>query len=106
MRGGRQKVQGGETATETATLQFGVGSFDRKPGDIATGLEQISERAISESAGRLRSLREDGVRGALALNVDRKIRQGAQLTETENRVLWLGITQEQVRFVKENLLSL
>ena len=51
----------------------------------------------------LRSLREDGVRGALALNVDKKIRQGAQLTETESRVLWLGITQEQVRFVKRHL---
>ena len=34
MRGGGQKVQGGETATETATLQFGVGSFDRERGDI------------------------------------------------------------------------
>jgi hypothetical protein len=52
----------------------------------------------------LKSLREDGVRGALALNVDKKIRQGAQLTKTESRVLWLGITQEQVRFVKKNLL--
>ena len=29
-----QKVQSGETATETATLQFGVGSFDSKRCDI------------------------------------------------------------------------
>jgi hypothetical protein len=34
VRGGGQKVRGGETATETATFQFGVGSFDRKRGDI------------------------------------------------------------------------
>src|SRR5580704_12430044 len=34
VRGGCQKVQGGETATETAPLQLGVGSFDRERGDV------------------------------------------------------------------------
>ena len=52
----------------------------------------------------LKSLRQDGVRGPLALNTDRKIRQGAELTPTEKGILWLGITQEHVRFVKQNLL--
>jgi hypothetical protein len=52
----------------------------------------------------LKSLRQDGIKGPLALNTDRKIRQGTQLTPTEKGVLWLGITQEQVRFVKQNLL--
>ena len=58
--------------------------------------------AINQEA--LKSLREDGVRGPLALNVDRKIRQGQELDATERRILWLGITQEQVQFVKRHLL--
>lgn len=52
----------------------------------------------------LNSLRDDGVRGPLALNVDTKIRKGLPLNPTETGVLWLGITQEQVRFVKKHLI--
>lgn len=51
----------------------------------------------------LQSLRADGVRGPLALNVDRKIRQRQQLTTAEAGILWLGITQEQARFVRKHL---
>lgn len=58
--------------------------------------------AINQEA--LKSLRNDGVRGPLALNVDRKIRKGEKLNATEAEILWLGITQEQVRFVKRRLL--
>jgi hypothetical protein len=58
--------------------------------------------AINQEA--LKSLRDDGIRGPLALNVDRKIRQGHKLDATESGILWLGITQEQVRFVKRHLL--
>jgi len=42
--GGGQKVQGGETATEAATLRFGVGSFDRKRGDIDAKYVEAAHR--------------------------------------------------------------
>ncbi len=60
------------------------------------------QNAINREA--LSSLREDGVRGPLAMNVDTKIRRGLALNATQKGVLWLGITQEQVRFVKRHLL--
>lgn len=41
---------------------------------------------------------------SLALGVEKKIRQGKTLNKVEAEVLWLGITNEQVRFVKRHLL--
>jgi hypothetical protein len=69
VRGGGQKVQSGETASETATLQFGVGSFDRKRGDIyakyvEAALRQPKRirprtRADLERQGGLNAIRSD-----------------------------------------------
>jgi hypothetical protein len=63
-----------------------------------------AENEIAINREALTSLREDGVRGPLALNVDRKVRRGLALNATEKGVLWLGLSQEQVRFVKRHLL--
>lgn len=55
----------------------------------------------------LAHLRNDGIlleNESLALDVDKKIDAGLELTPVESEVLWLEITQEQVRFVKQHLL--
>ncbi|HEV2133384.1 MAG TPA: hypothetical protein VGR47_03905 [Terracidiphilus sp.] len=55
----------------------------------------------------LATLREDGILldgEHLALKVDVKIDAGQELNAIERRILWLAITDEQVAFVKENLL--
>jgi hypothetical protein len=41
---------------------------------------------------------------SLALGVEKKVRQGAELTEVEQGVLFHGITNAQLRFVRRNLL--
>lgn len=55
----------------------------------------------------LATLRNDGIlldADSLALNVERKIEAEQELTEVERGVLWLGITQAQVEFVRQHLL--
>jgi hypothetical protein len=41
---------------------------------------------------------------SLALGVEKKVRQGAELNEVEQGVLFHGITNAQLRFVRQNLL--
>ena len=45
---------------------------------------------------------EAGLHQPLALGVDKKVENGEVLSELEQRVLCLGLIQEQVEFVKEN----
>ncbi len=47
---------------------------------------------------------EAGLHQPLALNVTSKVEGGQELSEPEQQVLCLGLTQEHVDFVKENLL--
>jgi hypothetical protein len=41
---------------------------------------------------------------SLARNVEKKVRQGLNLTKVEQGILHHGITNEQLRFVKQHLL--
>jgi hypothetical protein len=77
VRGAGQKVQGGETATETATLQFGVGSFGRKRGDIDAKYVEVALRQPNGIRPRTRRSR------ALGLNATRS-------DELDEQRLWLA----------------
>lgn len=45
---------------------------------------------------------EAGLHQPLALNVDTKVEAAQRLSDLEQQVLVMGLTQEQVEFVKEN----
>jgi hypothetical protein len=61
-----------------------------------------AEDRLAINLEALESLEQDGVISPLTRGVDTKVRAGQQLTEVEAGVLWLGITQEGVDFVKKH----
>jgi len=67
-----------------------------------------TKQRIALNRESLATLRSDGTLldgESLALDVDKKVDAGQELTQVEAGVLWLGITQEQVEFTRNNLLT-
>jgi hypothetical protein len=67
--------------------------------------QEESQQSLELNQQSLESLRESGIllEGEhLALEVDRKVEAGQELSPVEAGVLWLALTNEQVRFVREH----
>ncbi len=70
-------------------------------------METTQEQRRELNRESLSHLRAEGILiddESLALDVDKKIDAGQELTEVEVGILWHAITQEQADFVKQHLL--